>query len=88
MRVPEASPDLFARYPLKLLTPKEQHFLGSSFANLPAFRQLAGAPTIELHPSDAAARGIVNGQWVEAFNDRGACRLVAQVGAAVPRGWP
>jgi anaerobic selenocysteine-containing dehydrogenase len=83
---PEASPDLFAHYPLKLLTPKEQHFLGSSFANLPAFRQLAGSPTIELHVSDAAARGIVNGQWVEAFNDRGSCRLVAQVGATVPPG--
>jgi anaerobic selenocysteine-containing dehydrogenase len=83
---PESSPDLFGRYPLKLLTPKEQHFLGSSFANLPTFRMLAGEPTIELHPDDAAARGIVDGVWVEAFNDRGSCRLQARVRPSVPPG--
>jgi anaerobic selenocysteine-containing dehydrogenase len=83
---PEASPDLFARYPLKLLTPKEQHFLGSSFANLPAFRQLAGEPTIELHPDDAAARGIRDGDLVDVVNDRGGCRLRARVGGTVRPG--
>src|SRR4051794_37071159 len=83
---PEASPDLFGRYPLKLLTPKEQHFLGSSFANLPAFRGLAGEPTIELHPDDASARGIVDGAWVDVFNDRGSCRLRARVRTSVPPG--
>jgi anaerobic selenocysteine-containing dehydrogenase len=83
---PEASPDLFERYPLKLLTPKEQHFLGSSFANLPTFQQLAGEPTLEIHPADAAARGIVDGQQVEVFNDRGSCQLRARVRASVPTG--
>jgi len=76
---PEASPDLFDRYPLKLLTPKEQHFLGSSFANLPNFRKLAGEPVVQIHPDDAAARGIGDGALVEVRNDRGACRLRVHV---------
>ena len=76
---PEASPDLFSRYPLKLLTPKEQHFLGSSFANVPSFARMAGEPTVELHPDDAAARGISDGDWVDVFNARGACRPRARV---------
>ena len=83
---PEARPDLFGRYPLKLLTPKEQHFLGSSFANLPTFRRLAGEPAIELHPDDATARGIVDGSWVDVFNDRGSCRLRARVRGSVQPG--
>ncbi|MDP8923740.1 MAG: molybdopterin-dependent oxidoreductase, partial [Chloroflexota bacterium] len=76
---PEASPGLFAAYPLKLLTPKEQHFLGSSFANVPSFARMAGEPTVELHPDDAAARGIDDGEWVRVFNARGSCRLRARV---------
>jgi len=83
---PEASPDLFQRYPLKLITPKEQHFLGSSFANLPSFRHLAGPPVVELHPDDASARGVVDGQPVEVFNDRGCCILEARVRSSVPPG--
>jgi anaerobic selenocysteine-containing dehydrogenase len=80
---PEASPALFEQYPLKLLTPKEQHFLGSSFANLPRFRQLAGEPSLDLHRDDAEVRGIVDGDVVEVWNERGACRLVARVGESV-----
>ncbi len=80
---PEASPSLFASYPLKLLSPKEQHFLGSSFANLDSFRRMAGAATIQLNPDDAAARGIGDGDLVEVGNDRGACRLRATIDEGV-----
>ena len=80
---PEASPALFDRYPLKLITPKEQHFLGSSFANLPSFRRMAGEPVVELHPADSEARGIVDGTMVEVRNDRGRCRLRARITDAV-----
>ncbi|MCC7372033.1 MAG: molybdopterin oxidoreductase family protein [Chloroflexi bacterium] len=83
---PEASPALFEQYPLKLLTPKEQHFLGSSFANLPRFRRLAGEPTLDLHREDAEARGILDGEIVEVWNARGSCQLRARVGEDVARG--
>jgi anaerobic selenocysteine-containing dehydrogenase len=42
--------------------------------------------TIDLHPADAAPRGIVHGAPVEVFNDRGALRLVARVGDMVRPG--
>ena len=83
---PEASPDLFRQYPLKLLTPKEQHFLGSSFANLSNFQQLAGEPVVELHRDDAEARGIVDGDVVEVRNDRGGCLLRARVSESLVPG--
>ncbi len=83
---PEASPALFVRYPIKLLTPKEQHFLGSSFANLRSFRRMAGEPTVEMHAADAAARGIADADLVELFNDRGSCRLRARLADTVPTG--
>ena len=84
---PEASPALFERYPLKLLTPKEQHFLGSSFANLPCVP--ADWPASRWSRStrdDAEARGIVDGALVEVWNDRGSCRLRARVAESVVPG--
>jgi len=39
-----------------------------------------------LHPSDAAARGIRDGDPVRAFNDRGAARFWARVGPTVAPG--
>ncbi|MHB1134412.1 MAG: molybdopterin-containing oxidoreductase family protein [Chloroflexota bacterium] len=84
------------RYPLTLVTPPAHHFLNSTFANLPFFMAHERQPTVELHPSDAAARGIVSGDTVRVFNDRGASRLQALVtetvlpGVAVGTGvwWP
>jgi len=43
-----------------------------------------GVPTIILHPDDAAARGISDGDEVEVFNDVGSFRVSARV-AAGPR---
>jgi anaerobic selenocysteine-containing dehydrogenase len=75
----EASPELFGRYPLKLITPKEQHFLGSSFANLDSFQRMARRPTLDIAPDDAKVRAIMSGDQVEVFNQRGWCRLTARV---------
>ena len=38
-----------------------------------------GAPTLRIHPSDAEPRGICTGQLVRVSNERGECRLVADV---------
>ncbi len=45
--------------------------MNSTFVNVESLRRLAGEPTVQIHPSDAAHRGIVDGQWVTIFNDRG-----------------
>ena len=60
-----------ARFPLQLLSPPKAQFLNSTFAGSPTHRASAGEPTIELSREDADERGIVEGDWVEIFNDRG-----------------
>ncbi|MFR5093272.1 MAG: molybdopterin dinucleotide binding domain-containing protein [Adlercreutzia equolifaciens] len=36
-------------------------------------RELDPEPTIKMNPVDAEARGIVDGDYVEVYNDRGHC---------------
>jgi anaerobic selenocysteine-containing dehydrogenase len=62
---------LAAKYPLQLLTPPAPSFLNSTFVNVEVLRKAAGERTLEIHPRDASARGIANGQLVTVFNDRG-----------------
>lgn len=69
---PISAPALAARYPLAFISPPARHFLNTSFANLPRFLQEEGQPRLEIHPRDAAARGIAEGARVRIFNDRGA----------------
>ena len=67
------------RYPLAFLSPPARNFLNSTFANLKRFRDQEGEPRLELHSSDAQARGIVDGDRVRVFNDRGSYFLRARV---------
>jgi anaerobic selenocysteine-containing dehydrogenase len=81
---------------LVLLSGAAHHFVSSSMANQPGLAAKEGIPSIEIHPDDAAARGIANGDWVRVENARGWCQLRAQLttdvrpGVAVaPKGhWP
>ncbi len=70
-------------YPLTLITPPNHFFLNSSFANLTELRARAGGPRLEIHPRDAAARQVRDGDWVEVFNERGSCLLRAEVKESV-----
>ncbi|HYH63575.1 MAG TPA: molybdopterin dinucleotide binding domain-containing protein, partial [Urbifossiella sp.] len=83
---PQTRPDLAAHYPLQLLTPPVPAFLNSTFVNVDKQRRSAGGVTLELHPTDAAARGIADGQAVSVFNARGRFRATASVGDAVKPG--
>lgn len=64
---------------LPLLSPAAHHFVSSSFANVETLRAKERNPTLRIHPVDAEARQIRSGQWVRVSNDRGWCRLVADV---------
>ncbi|TKV57065.1 molybdopterin oxidoreductase family protein [Nakamurella flava] len=75
----EADPELAARYPLNLLTPKSHAYLNSSFASHEFHRQVQKPATLIVHPQDAAARGITDGATVQVFNDRGRFTLVAKL---------
>ena len=83
---PQTRPDLAAKYPLQLLTPPAPPFLNSTFVNVDTLRKSAGEPTLEIHPTDATARGIADGQTVSVFNARGRFRAKAVVGETVKPG--
>lgn len=73
------APGLAKKYPLAILSPPAHNFLNSSFANLPSFVKAEKEPFLDIHPVDAAARGIENGDRVRVFNDRGEFKLKARV---------
>ncbi|HVC12103.1 MAG TPA: molybdopterin oxidoreductase family protein [Burkholderiales bacterium] len=70
---------LARRFPLAMISPPARHFLNSSFANLKRFRDFEQEPRVELHSTDAARRGIREGDRVRMFNDRGSLLLRARV---------
>jgi anaerobic selenocysteine-containing dehydrogenase len=78
---------LASRYPLILLSAKSaSHFLNSSYGHLDKARAADGPPRLDISPLDAASRGIVDGEMIEAFNDRAAVRYEARVADRVPAG--
>jgi len=90
---PEAGGD--ARFPLALIS-RKQHlkFLNSNYggfdAHLPAERE----PLLQIHPVDAASRGLLSGDDVMVFNDRGSLSLTCTISddvqpgvIAIPFGW-
>ena len=71
---------------LQLLTPKSHYFLNTTFGNMPRQRGAMGRPTLEIHPTDAAARGLADGDEVEIRNERGALRAWVRVTDTLHRG--
>jgi anaerobic selenocysteine-containing dehydrogenase len=71
---------------LSLLTGASHHFVSSSLASQSGLLHGEGTPFVEIHPNDAAARGIAHGDSVVVENGRGSCRLRAVVTDAVRPG--
>jgi anaerobic selenocysteine-containing dehydrogenase len=74
------------RYPLAMISPPARHFLNSSFVNVQSLRAAEGEPWLDIHPDDAAARGVIAGNYVRVFNDRGSVELRARVTDRARRG--
>ncbi len=68
-------------YPLAMISPPARNFLNSSFVNVKSLRDSEGEPLLEMHPDDAAARGIANGDVVRVFNARGDYQCRARISA-------
>src|SRR5262249_9490452 len=83
---PQTRPELAARFPLQMVSPPVPSFLNSTSVNIASLRKAAGEPTIEIHPTDAARRGIRDGQLVRVQNDRGSFQAKAVVGETVKPG--
>ncbi|HEV7816243.1 MAG TPA: molybdopterin oxidoreductase family protein, partial [Janthinobacterium sp.] len=74
-----SNPELAARYPLAMISPPARNFLNSTFVNVKSLRATEGEPHLDIHPDDSAARGIVHGEMVRIFNDRGSFVARARV---------
>jgi anaerobic selenocysteine-containing dehydrogenase len=77
-----------ARYPLELLGRKNDNYMNSTLANLDGHRKMETrtAQRLEIHPADAKARSIADGDPVRIFNDRGSLNLTALFNTSLPAG--
>lgn len=75
-----------ADYPLAMISPPARNFLNSSFVNVTSLRAIEGEQLLEIHPVDAAARGIEDGSTVRVFNGRGSYRCRAAVSTRAREG--
>jgi anaerobic selenocysteine-containing dehydrogenase len=73
-------------FPLELLARKADNFLNSSFSNQPSVQAMEETNLLEMHSSDARARGIADGDTVKVYNERGEIFLKARVDGAVQPG--
>jgi anaerobic selenocysteine-containing dehydrogenase len=76
------------RYPLEFLSRKADNFMNSTFAHLQGHRKMEARKTqrLEMHPKDAEARGIAEGDAIRIWNDRGALTLKAMMNSSLPAG--
>jgi anaerobic selenocysteine-containing dehydrogenase len=88
-------PELRARFPFHLLTPKHHtRFLNSAYADLPKHGPAEGGPFVEMVDVDAAAWGLADGDTARVWNDRASVAVPVRITdrlrpgvVAIPFGW-
>jgi anaerobic selenocysteine-containing dehydrogenase len=74
-------------YPLTMISPKAHGFLNSTYGNADRqLRLMKSGPQAILHPADAQARGIADGDEVAVRSARGELRARAQLSEDVAAG--
>lgn len=68
-----------ARFPLQFLSCKTRDRIHSQFGNLAWVREVERPHVLDMHPSDAFARGITDESRVRVWNDRGAIELSVRI---------
>jgi len=74
-----SNPELARKYPLAMISPPARNFLNSTFVNVQSLRATEGEPHLDIHPNDAARRGIAHGDMARIYNDRGSFVARARV---------
>ena len=74
------------RWPLRLLTAPGYYQSHTAFAGNETLRRRAGTPECVLHPDDARARGLRDGEDVTLVNDQGEVRLRLRISDEVGPG--
>src|SRR5712692_7373180 len=72
-----------SRYPLALISPASDKRITGTFGGC---RDSAATPPLEMHPDDAKARGLRDGDRVKVWNDLGEVHLALEVTGDVPPG--
>lgn len=75
-----------AEHPFRLATSPARAFLNSSFNETPGSQKREGAPSVFIHPDDAASLGIAEGDFVTLGNARGQVDLTARIRTGLPTG--
>ncbi|ANH06627.1 dehydrogenase [Shinella sp. HZN7] len=75
-----------ADHPFRLATSPARTFLNSTFTETKGSREREGRPEVMIHPEDAAANGVADGDIVQLGNPRGEIRLHAKVTDGVKPG--
>jgi nitrate reductase / nitrite oxidoreductase, alpha subunit len=79
----DGRPEVTVRY----LTPHSKWSIHSEYAdNLHMLRLFRGGPVIWMSPQDAAAIGVADNDWIEAFNRNGVVACRAVVSHRMPKG--
>lgn len=82
------------KYPLYHYCERTRWHLHTQYNHAPVLRELDPEPYLRMNPVDAEPRGIVEGDYVEAYNDRGHCVCKVKFDMGVrpgmvssPKGW-
>lgn len=80
--------DKAKRYPLHMLSDQPGDKLHSQLDHSPHAKatKVKGRQPVTIHPEDALARGIADGDLLRVFNDRGACLASAHLSDRIRRG--
>ena len=73
-------------HPFRLATSPSRSFLNTSFNETPSSQAREGAPSVMIHPADAASLGIADGDAVTLGNMRGETTLTAKLFDGLRRG--
>jgi anaerobic selenocysteine-containing dehydrogenase len=74
------------KHPFRLATSPSRSYLNTSFNETPGSQAREGAPTVMMHPEDAAALSIADGDAVTLGNMRGETTLTARLFDGLRRG--
>ena len=73
-------------YPLTLLSTHPESRVHSTLANIPSLLKKVPEPALQINPSDAEPRSIVDGDVVRVFNDRGQLKVRAELNTGIKPG--
>ncbi|MEG2025757.1 MAG: molybdopterin-dependent oxidoreductase [Gordonibacter sp.] len=86
--------ELAAKFPLVFTSERSKFKVHTQFTHVPWFLELEAEPYVMVNPADCEPRGIVDGDYVRVFNDRGTATLLVRFNdgirpgmVVIDRGW-